>query len=89
MPKAIPGPTFRLNDSLPCGCRIGRDDGTLKYRLWYCATHAVAFEMLETLRLNLSALDELINTGPSCDLGQAMDAGMRARMVIRRATGGI
>jgi hypothetical protein len=88
MSNPIPGPTFRLNDSLPCGCRIGRDDGTLKYRLWYCATHAAAFEMLETLRMNLNALDELINTGASRDLGPAMDAGMRARTVIRRATVG-
>jgi hypothetical protein len=88
MPKAIPGPTFRLDSSLPCGCRIGRDDGTLKFRLWYCPTHATAFEILEALRLNLSALDELINNAPGQqgDLGQAMDAGMRARMAIRRAT---
>jgi hypothetical protein len=88
MPKAIPGPTFKLDNSLPCGCRIGRDDGTLKFRLWYCPTHAAAFEILEALRTNLSALDELINStgGTSCDLSQAMDAGMRARIAIRRAT---
>lgn len=88
MAKAIPGPTFKLDNSLPCGCRIGRDDGTLKFRLWYCPTHAAAFEILEALRMNLSALDELINNpaGSACDLSQAMDAGMRARMAIRRAT---
>ena len=91
MPKAIPGPTFKMDNSLPCGCRIGRDDGTLKFRLWYCPTHAAAFEMLEALRLNLSALDELINNAPARqhDLSQAMDAGMRARMAIRRATSGV
>lgn len=91
MPKAIPGPTFKMDNSLPCGCRIGRDDGTLKFRLWYCPTHAAAFEMLEALRLNLSALDELINSAPAKqhDLSQAMDAGMRARMAIRRATSGL
>lgn len=91
MPKAIPGPTFKLEDSLPCGCRVGRDDGTLKLRLWYCPTHAAAFEMLEVLRLNLTALDELVNNAPAgsaSHLTQAMDAGMRARITIRRATSG-
>ena len=88
MPKSIPGPTFKMDNSLPCGCRIGRDDGTLKFRLWYCSTHAAAFEILEALRMNLSALDDLINSAQdsSSDLSQAMDAGMRARIAIRRAT---
>jgi hypothetical protein len=71
---------------LPCGCRIGRDDG--KYRLWYCPTHAVAFEMLEVLRMNLNVLDEIVSSSQpaDCDLSNAMDAGMRLRKVIRKAT---
>jgi hypothetical protein len=85
----IPGPTFRLDSALPCGCRVGRDEG--KFRLWYCPTHAVAFEMLEVLRLNLSVLDQVLNSPPSAevDLASAMDVGMRARKVIRRATTGV
>ncbi|MBI2218136.1 MAG: hypothetical protein HYU51_12640 [Candidatus Rokubacteria bacterium] len=79
-----------MDSGLPCGCRIGRDEG--KFRLWYCPTHAVAYEMLEVLRLNLSVLDQLINNNaPSADvdLSTAMDVGMRARKVIRKATTGV
>ncbi len=89
MPSTIAGPTFRMDSGLPCGCRIGRDEG--KFRLWYCPTHAVAYEMLEVLRLNLTVLDQIINSTSStdCDLTHAMDVGMRARKVIRKATTGV
>ena len=51
------------------------------------ARHAAAFEIVEALRMNLSALDGLISNSPETtrDLSDAMDAGARARMAIRRA----
>lgn len=91
MAKPIPGPTFRMDDALPCGCRVTRDEGTLKLRLWYCATHAAAFEILEVLRFNVDALGHLMKQDHTGDeaLTRAMDAEMRARAVIRKATAGI
>lgn len=72
--KTVPGPTFRIDSSLPCGCRIARDDDTKRLRLWYCTTHAAAFEVLEALRLAVDG---------------ASDAHVRARTAIRRATVGV
>jgi hypothetical protein len=91
MSKSIPGPTFKLDNSLPCGCRIARDEGTLKYRLWYCPTHAAAFEVLEALRFNLDALNTVLRRVPEDDddAGVARVAEMRARSAIRRATSGV
>jgi hypothetical protein len=86
----IPGPTFSKDkSSLPCGCRVGRDEGRL--RLWFCSTHAAAFEMLEVLRLNVAVLDDILDNTPTGqgDLSRAMDAGMRTRRVIRKATAGV
>ena len=90
--KTVPGPTFRIDNSLPCGCRICRDDDTKRLRLWYCPTHAAAFEILEALRLNVDALDTVIRQVPSnvlSEAGPAMDAGVKARTAIRRATVGV
>src|SRR5437879_2696129 len=88
MRKSIPGPTFKVDSSLPCGCSIRRDQGTSKLRLWYCSTHAVAFEVLEALRFNLGAIDDVIEHTPpgAYDLSRAMDAGMKARAAIRKAS---
>jgi hypothetical protein len=72
--KTVPGPNFRIDNSLPCGCRIARDDDTKRLRLWYCPTHAAAFEVLEALR---------------CTIDGASDADTRARTAIRRATVGV
>lgn len=90
--KTVPGPTFRVDNSLPCGCRICRDDDTKRLRLWYCPTHAAAFEILEALRLNVDALDTVMRQVPSNVLSEAapaMDAGVKARTAIRRATVGV
>jgi hypothetical protein len=88
--KTVPGPNFKVDNSLPCGCRICRDDDTKKLRLWYCPTHATAFETLEALRRNADALDTVMKRAPSdlieCDA--VRDAETRARTVIRRASGG-
>ena len=72
--KTVPGPNFRIDNSLPCGCRIARDDDTKRLRLWYCPTHAAAFEVLEALRSTVDG---------------SSDAEMRARTAIRRATVGV
>ncbi len=87
-PKAILGPTFKIDIPLPCGCRVCRDDGTSKLRMWYCPTHAAAFEVLEALRLNLSVLDHVIEQASSStiDVSAAMEVGMKARAAIRKAT---
>ena len=91
MAKTIPGPTFKMDNSLPCGCRISRDGDTQKLRLWYCPTHAAAFEILEVLRSNLTALDAVVEqtTSGKCDPSIAMEAGMRTRAAIRKASGGV
>jgi hypothetical protein len=89
--KIVPGPNFRIDNSLPCGCRINRDDDTKRLRLWYCPTHAAAFEMLDALRVNLDVLDGMIKqvSAEVSEMGTARDAGVRARTAIRRATVGV
>jgi hypothetical protein len=72
--KTVPGPNFRIDNSLPCGCRIARDEDTKRLRLWYCPTHAAAFEVLDALRSTVDG---------------ATDADTRARTAIRRATVGV
>jgi hypothetical protein len=91
MTKTVPGPNFKVDNSLPCGCRISRDDDTKRLRLWYCPTHAAAFEVLEALRANVDALDTVIKRVPSdmSEIGAARDAEVRARTAIRRATVGV
>ena len=89
--RTVPGPNFRLDNSLPCGCRINRDDETKRLRLWYCPTHAAAFEILEALRANLDALDSVIKHIPceQPEVGSALDAEVRGRTAVRRATVGV
>jgi hypothetical protein len=85
--KTVPGPNFRIDNSLPCGCRISRDNDTQRLRLWYCTTHAAAFEVLQALRENAQALGTVIKHVPSeFSAGDVRDAEMRARSAIRRAT---
>ena len=88
--RTVPGPNFRIDNSLPCGCRISRDDDTKRLRLWYCPPHAAAFDMLEVLRVNLDALDSVIKHVPvdRSEMCSALDAEMRGRTVVRRATVG-
>lgn len=89
--KTVPGPNFRIDNSLPCGCRISRDSDTQRLRLWYCTTHAAAFEVLEALRRNTEALGSVIKHVPPQlpDVGGMRDAELRARSAIRRATVGV
>jgi hypothetical protein len=91
MLKTIPGPTFKIDSAIPCGCRVSRDEDTQKLRLWYCPAHASAFELLEILRSNLTALDGVVEQAAAgkCDPSAAMDAAMRTRLAIRKATGGV
>jgi N-formylglutamate amidohydrolase len=86
----VPGPTFRLDNSLPCGCRINRDEADKRLRLWYCPTHAAAFEMLEALRANVEAFDAVIKHVPreQLEVASVLDAEVRARTALRRATVG-
>ena len=89
--KTVPGPNFKIDNSLPCGCRINRDDDTKRLRFWYCPPHAAAFDMLEALRVNLDALDSVIKHVPMerCEISSALDAEVRGRTVVRRATAGV
>jgi hypothetical protein len=87
MLKTIPGPTFKLDSSLPCGCRISRDDDTKQMRIWYCTTHAAAFEVLDALRSGVDALDTVLkHLSPNQNLGFLKDAEVKARTAIRKAT---
>ena len=91
MPKSIPGPTFKVDSPLPCGCKVAREDCSGKFRLWYCPTHAAAFEILEVLRFNHDALGNVLRHVPDAngDLDFARDAEFKARSVIRKATVGV
>jgi hypothetical protein len=89
MLKTIPGPTFKLDSALPCGCKISRDDDTKQMRMWYCTTHAAAFEVLEALRSGVDALDGIMKQmSPHLSLPFVKDAEVKARSAIRKATVG-
>ena len=74
--KTVPGPNFRVDNTLPCGCRIARDEDTKRLRLWYCPTHAAAFEVLDALRSTVDGATDA-------------DTQAKARTAIRRATVGV
>ena len=88
-PKGIPGPSIRAGGgTLPCGCNVAHDEDN-KLRLYFCAPHAVAYEMLEALQASLEVIDNIANTPPSpdYDIGPAMEVGMKVRKVLRKAKG--
>jgi hypothetical protein len=87
--KPIPGPTLReAGGSLPCGCKVAHDPEDNKLRYWFCPPHAVAYEMLEVLQEMQKALDTLVNAAPpDFDTAVAMDVGIKARRVLKRAKG--
>lgn len=90
MLKTIPGPTFKMDGSLPCGCKISRDGDTAQMRLWYCTTHAAAFEVLDALRSNVDALGNAMKQLPRHEnLVNLRDAEVKARSAIRKATVGV
>lgn len=87
---AVPGPTFKAaGDSLPCGCRFAPDEDTRKLRIYFCSPHAVTYEMMEALQENLAVLDDILNNAPppNYDTTAAMEAGMHARAVLKKAKG--
>lgn len=87
--RTIPGPTFRLDSSLPCGCQIRRDEDTKRFRMWYCQTHFAAFEVLEALRSNTAALDHVLQkVGPVNGDVNVADIAAKARETIRKASPG-
>ena len=80
---AVPGPTVKPNQPLPCGCKVAREaDGSL--RLWYCRTHGAAFQLLDVLRVSADVLDQVINRPPG-DLGAARRAQAAVREAILKA----
>ncbi len=89
MAKSLAGPVFKIGDLIPCGCRVRRDEGSLKFRLWYCPAHASTFEMLEALKIGLDVVEKLAKHVPANDddLTLAMDAGVRMRAIVRKASG--
>ena len=88
MPKAIQGPTVKIDSSLPCGCCVSRQSGTTELRMWFCCTHEAAFDIRDALESNRAALRNVIEHVSSgrYDLAQAMEAGMKARAAIRKAS---
>lgn len=87
MPKAIQGPTVKIDSSLPCGCCVSRV-GPTELRMWFCCTHGAAFEILDALKSNRAALRNVIEHASSgrYDVALAMEAGMKARAAIRKAS---
>jgi hypothetical protein len=85
----VPGPVLRIDEFLPCGCRVRKEETSGKLRLWHCATHAAAFEMLEALRAGLAALEKVLDTVPaqSYDDTAVMEAAMKVRAAIRKGQG--
>jgi hypothetical protein len=87
--KAVPGPTLRESGgTLPCGCKVAPDPEDNKLRYWFCSPHAVAYEMLEVIQQMQPIMDELVNNvSGEYDTTAAMEAGIKARRVIKKAKG--
>ncbi len=60
-----PGPTLKPGSPSPCGCRVSPDMGGEKLRLWFCRTHAAAFDMLDALQVSLKALETVVKLIPT------------------------
>jgi hypothetical protein len=84
-PKGITGPTIRVTDQhMPCGCKLDHDEDR-KLRIYYCAPHAYAYEMVEALQETTKVIDQVVAAAPpEWDLTQAMEAGMKARRVLKK-----
>lgn len=61
----IQGPTLKPGSPSPCGCQVKPEIGGEKLRLWFCRTHAAAFEMLESLQVSLRALEMVAKELPA------------------------
>jgi hypothetical protein len=79
-PRVLPGPTFKLDQPMPCGCRVSREtDGRM--RLWYCRTHLAAFQSLEALERAVQTLDRLPAGAPGDDDVDDVRFAVRAAIV--------
>jgi hypothetical protein len=86
--SGIAGPVFRIDELIPCGCRVRREEGTGKFRLWYCPAHLAAFEMLEALQAGLLALDNIVERGPDAyDQALTIEAARKVRTAVRKGHG--
>ena len=83
----IQGPTLKPGNPSPCGCEVKAEAGTEKMRLWFCRTHAAAFEMLEALQVGLKALDAVAKELPAPVPEDHVTAHARAaiQMTIQKA----
>jgi hypothetical protein len=77
------GPTVKPGNPSPCGCEVKPETEGGKLRLWFCRTHAAAFQMLETLQFSLRALDIVVKHLPS-SLPEN-DVARQARTVVEAA----
>jgi hypothetical protein len=88
--KQVPGPTLPAGGQagpLPCGCRVAPDPDS-KMRYWFCNPHAVAYEMLEVLKEAEGVINQLVAASPNgFDTTGAMEIGMKARKVLKKARG--
>src|SRR6185503_1568775 len=85
-PRVVPGPTFKLDEPIPCGCRVSREP-TGRMRLWYCRTHLAAFDSLEALERAVRTLERLAATaGDDAEVDDARFA-VRAAIVKARTPG--
>jgi hypothetical protein len=73
---------------MPCGCRLDRDEEK-KLRIYYCAPHAFAYETLDALQEAAKVVDHIVAAAPpDWDVTQAVEAGMKARRVLKKVKGG-
>jgi hypothetical protein len=77
--RVLPGPNLKLDEPMPCGCRVSKDPNG-KLRLWFCRTHLAAFETLDALQTAARALDRL-NTSD----GELEDVRFAVRAAIHKA----
>jgi len=86
--KLVPGPTLRdAGGTMPCGCKV-EVDPTGNARFGFCAPHALAYEMLGSLQALRPVIDDMMNNvNANYDTTTAMEAGIKLRKVLQRATG--
>ena len=87
--KLVPGPTLRDDGGMmPCGCKVDVDPAG-NARFGFCAPHELAQEMLGSLQAIRPVLDDMVNNvNANYDTTTAMEAGIKLRKVLQRATGG-
>jgi hypothetical protein len=88
MPKPTPGPSVKIDSPLPCGCTVGYPEDPNGLEMDFCPAHESAFEILDGLHAVHTTLQNILEHVSSSryDLALAMDAAMKARAVIHRAS---